>query len=142
MFELTPRVFGRPSLSFFDPFRELDNMERRFLATKRPTFRTDVRDTGDSYVLEAELPGFKKEDITAEIKGGYLTVKAEHSSENNSDDDGYIRRERTRSSYQRSFDLSGIDAEKISAEYKDGILSLTLPKEKVVVEEGKKLQIN
>ena len=142
MFELTPGIIGRPALSFFDPFRELDNMERRFFSRQRPTFRTDIKDAGDSYVLEAELPGFKKEDISAQIKNGYLTIKAERSSDADNDNEGYIRRERSHASYSRSFSLDGIDAEKISAEYKDGILSLTLPKEQVVIDEGKTLQIN
>ena len=96
MFDLTPHYSGRRSLSFFDPFRELDNLERSFFGRQRPTFRTDIRDTGDSFVLEAELPGYSREDISAEVKGGYLTIRAEKKSEIEDDSAGYIRREKCR----------------------------------------------
>ena len=140
MFDLTPR-FGRRSVSVFDPFRELDNFERHFFGRQRPTFRTDIRETKDGYLLEAELPGFSREDISAQIKDGYLTVTAERKADSEDNSDGYIRRERSYGSFSRSFDLSGIDADAISAEYKDGILSITLPKQSVTVDEGKRLEI-
>ncbi len=141
MFYLTPHISARRALSIFDPFAELDRFERSFFGRQAPTFKTDIRDNGESYLLEAELPGFSREDISAEIKDGYLTLKAEKKSDGEDKADGYIRRERSYGSYSRSFDLSGIDEEGITAEYKDGILSITLPKEKVVIPEGKRLEI-
>ena len=65
MFELIPFDRHARSVAAFDPFRELDELERSFFGDGRnvSSFRTDVTDTGDAYKLEAELPGFKKDDI-------------------------------------------------------------------------------
>lgn len=94
------------------------------------TCRTDIRDEGDRYIIESELPGFDKDDITVDIADGYMTLKASRSTENEEKDDkgNYIRRERSYGSYSRSFDLTGVDADRISAEYKNGVLEMVLPK--------------
>ena len=141
MFELTPFIRTNRYFAAYDPFKEMEELEKRFFARQLPTFKTDIRENETAYVLDAELPGFSKEDIHAEIKNGYLTIHAERSSESEKNDEGnsYIRRERSYGSYSRSFDLDGINADEISASYKDGILSITLPKAKQ--SEGKKLEI-
>ena len=84
-----------------------------------------------------------KEDIHAEVRNGYLTIHAEHKSENEEKDEkkNYIKRERSYGSFTRSFDLDGINSDEISAAYKDGILTLTLPKATTKVEEGRRLEI-
>jgi HSP20 family protein len=92
-------------------------------------FKTDVTDADDKYVLEAELPGMDKENIKIDLDGDYLTIQAERSSDEKTEEKGkFIRRERYYGSYQRSFDVSGVDVENINAEYKDGILKVELPK--------------
>ena len=93
-------------------------------------FRCDIQDQGDRFLLEAELPGFKKENIKIDLNGNNLTISASHNSETEERDqkNGYIRRERKFGSFSRSFDVSGIDVSKIDAEYTNGILALTLPK--------------
>lgn len=108
------------------------------------TCRTDIRDEGDSLVIESELPGFDKDNITVDISDGFLTLNAVHNAENDEKDENgrYIRRERSCSSYQRTFDISGIDADNISAECKNGILTMRLPKKQQTVSESKRLQIN
>lgn len=141
MFYITPYSSAKRALSLFDPFAELDRIERSFFGHQAPAFKTDILDKGESYLLEAELPGFSRDDITAEIKDGKLTLKAEKKADSENSDDGYIRRERSYGAFERSFSLKGIDEEGITAEYKDGILSVTLPKEKVVIPEGKRLEI-
>ena len=105
------------------------------------SFKTDIKDEGDKYVMEAELPGFDKEDIKLDISGNDLVLTAEHKAENEDKQDKYIRRERTYGSYQRSFDLTGIDTNNITAEYKNGILTLDLPKMQEVKPETKRLEI-
>lgn len=92
-------------------------------------FQTDVIDKGDSYLLQAELPGFNKEDINVELKNGYLTVTAKHNEENKEEKENYIRQERRYGSYQRSFYVGEIDQSTITAEYKNGVLELSFPKE-------------
>ena len=143
MFELTPFVRGNRFFTAYDPFKEMEEIEKRFFGRQLPTFRTDIRENENSYILEAELPGFSKEDIHAEIKDGYLTIRAERKSESEekNEKDNYLRRERSYGSFVRSFDLEGIKSEEITASYKDGILSVNLPKEKPEVKEARRLEI-
>ena len=143
MFELTPFARGNHSFAAYDPFKEMEDFEKRFFNRQLPAFKTDIRETEHAYILEADLPGFSKEDIHAEVRNGYLTIHAEHKTENEEKDekDNYLRRERFYGSFTRSFDLDGINSDEISASYKDGILTLTLPKATQKVEEGRRLEI-
>ncbi len=140
MFGMIP--FERHENNLFDAF---DNFERNFFGSTSSavTFRTDIRDEGDRFVLEAELPGFRKEDIQLHLKDGILTVSAQRtaSSEEKDQQGNYIRRERRFGSFARSFDVAGIDEESISAAYQDGILELTLPKAKPAAPAVRQIQI-
>lgn len=94
MFDLIP--FGRNERNLFN---YLDNVERSFWdgsISNMAQFRCDVQDKGDSYLLEAELPGFEREDIGIDLDGTTLVITARHSSESGEKDkDGnYLRRER------------------------------------------------
>jgi HSP20 family protein len=140
MFELIP--FTRRS-DFWDPFKELDDMEKRFNKPAPMAFRTDVKETDEAYILEAELPGFSKENIAIDVDDNYLTITAERKTEKNDESNkNYIRRERSYGSFTRSFDITGIDNSAISAKYTDGILELTLPKQKIEEPEKRRLQID
>ncbi|MBQ9112980.1 MAG: Hsp20/alpha crystallin family protein [Clostridia bacterium] len=143
MFELTPFVRGDRSFAAYDPFKEMEEFEKRFFGRQLPAFKTDIRETEQAYILEAELPGFSKEDIRAEVRNGYLTIHAEQKTDKDEKDEknNYIRRERSYGSFTRSFDLDGIRSDEITASYKDGVLSLTLPKEQKKPDEGRKLEI-
>ena len=139
MFGMIP--FERHENNLFDM---LDNMERSFFGngtTSMAAFRTDIRDEGNQFVLEAELPGFRKEDIHLELKDGILTISATRSADSQEKKGGYIRRERKYGAFSRSFDVSGINESAISAAYNDGVLTLTLPKEAPVVPEAKRIEI-
>ena len=129
MFGMIP--FDRNSDNFFDLF---DNFERKFFGNSNaslPDFRTDIRDQGDHYLLEADLPGFQKEDIDLHLEDGVLTITAKHDETKDSRDQGgkYVCRERRTGSYARSFDVSGIREDGIGASYENGVLKLTLPKQ-------------
>ncbi len=126
MFELIP--FTR-HVNVYDPFRAFDELERSFF-NERPSlgFRTDVIDTGDAYKLDAELPGFKKEDISIDVENDCLTISVERKVEEADKRPNYVKRERVYGSFSRSFDVSGINVEGIQAAYQDGILTLTMPK--------------
>ena len=141
MFEITP--YTHRSLDLFDPFRELSNFERGLFGKNSVAFSTDIRDNGDSYLLEADLPGFEKKDIHLDINGDVLTVSAErHSAHEEKDEKGkYIRCERSYGAYSREFDLSGIAADKIGAKYENGVLKLTLPKKQEQVPASRRLEI-
>ena len=93
--------------------------------------KTDVRETDGTYELDIDLPGFKKDEINAEIRDGYLTVSAAKGlDKDQSDKDGrYIRRERYAGQCSRSFYVGeGVTEQDISAKFEDGILRLSIPK--------------
>ena len=93
---------------------------------------TDVKDMGEGYELEMELPGYNKEDVHAELDKGYLTITAKHEdNKDEKDKDGnYIRRERYTGECQRSFYVGeAITEEDIHAAFENGILKLRVPKE-------------
>ncbi|MGN1411660.1 MAG: Hsp20/alpha crystallin family protein [Oscillospiraceae bacterium] len=120
----------------YDFFNAMHDFERDFFGETSPmppinSFKVDIRDTGDGYILEAELPGFEKEEIKVNVSGDTLTLTAEHvnqEKEEKSQDGKYIRRERSFGKYQQSFDVSNINTDNISAEYKNGVLTLDMPK--------------
>ena len=150
MFELRPFEHRNNGMRGYDPWRELDDLERAFFGGRRSAagsalaeFRTDIQDKGDYFLMEADLPGFKKEDIKLDLDGDVLTISAERHSEHEEKDKqgNYVRCERSYGSYQRSFDMTGIDKDAIKAEYVDGVLKLNLPKEKQTVSSARRLTI-
>ena len=141
-------MFGMIPFEYRDHnlFNAFDDFERSFFknsAMDLPAFRTDIKDAGDKYVLEAELPGFQKEDISLDVKDGILTITAQHNENNDqkNDDGQYIRRERRYGSFRRSFDITGIDESAISAAYHDGVLELSLPKQQKVLPQSHTITI-
>ena len=93
--------------------------------------RTDVKDTDQGYEVMMNLPGVKKEDIKAELKDGYLTIRAAGSQDRDEKDENghYIRRERRSGSCSRSFYVGdAVTQEDIKAKYENGILKLSIPK--------------
>lgn len=141
----------------YNPWQEMAAFERAFFGAPRrcggaerggkphgfAPLRTDVTDKGDHFLLEADLPGFDKKDITVEILDNVLTVQAKRCADSEQTDDRgkVIRAERTRGFCKRSFDLSGVDAERITAKYADGVLRLTLPKLEQPETKGRQLEI-
>ena len=143
MFELIPFERHNRNMTSFDPFRMLDEMDRRFF-TGTPAvsaFRTDVLDTGDAFKLEAELPGFKKEDIKIDIENDCLTISAVRNADTKEEKDNYVKRERFYGAFTRSFDVSGINVDAIEASYTDGVLTVTLPKKAAEVPASRRLEI-
>ncbi len=118
----------------YDLLRSMHDWEDTFFGKKSDSItacKTDIRDTGDSYVLEAELPGFQKEEIQIDVQGDVLTISAKHqekSEEEKSKEGTYLRRERSYCAYQQKLDISGVDTAQMHAAYENGILTLTMPK--------------
>lgn len=103
--------------------------------------RADVFDDGGNFVVSVELPGVSREDIDIDVKERRLTVKGEKKLENSTEKEGYLRVERAYGAFERSFLLDeSVDSENISAEYKDGVLRLTLPRKQD--EPSKKIKVN
>ena len=138
-------------VSAYNPFREMDEFERRFFGSpfgffgsnSLSEFRTDITDAGDAYLLEADLPGFHKKDIHLDVHGDMLTVRAErHNNREEKDENNrVIRSERSYGSYSREFDLSGVNADEITAKYEDGVLKLNLPKKQNALPASRTLEI-
>ncbi|MCR5704736.1 MAG: Hsp20/alpha crystallin family protein [Eubacterium sp.] len=142
---LTPSIFGR---GFLDDFNDFWAVEPAF-KHRAPEFKkmnTDVKEVETGYEIDMELPGFKKEEVQAELKDGYLTISAEHKVEDKEEkkDGKYIRQERYYGKYQRSFFVGDqIEQEDVSAKFENGILQLFVPKKEVKpqVEEKKYITI-
>ena len=137
MFRITPYKSGFDLLNVFRDF------ERDFFSGEMPvnTFKTDIREEADKYVLEAEMPGFSKDDVKIDIEGDYLTLSATRSGEKEENKSGYIRRERSYGSFKRSFNIEDVDSDKISAKYNNGVLTLDLPKKGEKVPTTRRLEI-
>ncbi|MGD9560420.1 MAG: Hsp20/alpha crystallin family protein [Oscillospiraceae bacterium] len=126
-------------------FRYMDDIERSFFGNISGTdqFRCDISEKDGIYLLEAELPGFDKKDIHVDVDDDVITISASHNeeSEKKDKDGNYIRRERRYGSFSRSFNAEGVDVDKVKAHYKNGVLSLSMPKAKETVPETRKIEI-
>ena len=119
------------NFDLWDPFSDFFDIPRpRHDREFNNLMRTDIKENDNGYELEVDLPGFKKEDIHVNIDDHYLTVSAQrHTEAEQKDKKGnYVRCERSYGSFERSFDIRGVEADKISGCYKDGVLQLTMPK--------------
>ena len=147
---MLPAIFGE---NLFDDFMD-DAFEREFFGSRNPLYgkhsknimKTDVKETDNGYELDIDLPGFKKDEISAHLENGYLTVSAAKGlDKDEKDKEGrYIRRERYSGSCSRSFYVGdGVKQEDIKAKFEDGTLKLFVPKEaaKPAVEQKKYISI-
>lgn len=145
---LMPSVFGE---NLFDDF--MDFPFDSFWNRKNPLYgkhaknmmKTDVRETDDSYELDIDLPGFKKDEITAKLEDGYLTVSVSKGLDKDKQDKkgNYIRRERYAGAMSRSFYIGdSITQDEIKAKFENGILQLSIPKKDAkTVEQQKHISI-
>ena len=127
---------------FFGNSRRAPRDAKMFESTSG-LMRTDVIEKDNEYQLEAELPGFNKEDINIDLKDDTLTISASHTENNDEKDDNgrYIRRERRSSSYRRSFHVEGLKPEDIIAQYRNGVLTVSLPKKEQIPEKEEAIRI-
>jgi HSP20 family protein len=89
----------------------------------------DIFDKGGEVVIHAELPGINKEDIDVRVENNVLTIRGKKEQKEEVKDEGYFRSERLYGAFSRSFSLpSTVEASKIAAQYKDGVLTLSIPK--------------
>ena len=133
---MMPSIFGE---NLFDDFMNDFPFEKHFFGERNPLYgkhaknimKTDVKETDNSYELDIDLPGFKKEDINVQLDNGYLTIAASKSLEKEDEHEKshYIRQERYSGSMSRSFYVGNdVKQEEIHAKYEDGILKLAVPK--------------
>ena len=133
---MLPSIFGENLLDDWFDFP----MEKDFFSGRNPLYgkhaknlmKTDVRETENSYELDIDLPGFKKDEIQASVENGYLTISAAKGLDKDEKDKegNYIRRERYAGECSRSFYVGdGLTESDIQARYEDGILKLSVPKQ-------------
>ena len=147
---MMPSIFGE---NLFDDFMNDFPFEKHFFGERNPLYgkhaknimKTDVKETDNSYELDIDLPGFKKEDINVQLDNGYLTIVASKSLEKEDEHEKshYIRQERYSGSMSRSFYVGNdVKQEEIHAKYEDGILKLAVPKKAAkAIESNKYIQI-
>ena len=146
---LMPSIFGE---NLFDDF--MDDFSRGFEFPEFPDvdkklygkhaknlMKTDVKETDTGYEVDIDLPGFKKDEINAQLDNGYLTISAAKGLDKDEKDKKgkYIRKERYAGAMSRSFYVGeGVTQEDIKAKYEDGILRLSVPKKEAKAVENKK----
>ena len=106
---------------------------------EREYMKTDIREYGNKYIMEIDLPGLNKEDITINYENGYLTIKAIKNVELKTE--VYVRRERFYGEIKRSFFIGEKKETDIKANYENGILSISFPKEEIPKKEGQNIII-
>lgn len=109
----------------------VDRMFDEMFPAMRSTFgpNVDVIENDDNFVVKAELPGFKPEEVDVRFENGYLTMSGKTGGESERDEGRYHVRERRMSSFSRTIGLPGsVNADKATAEFENGVLTLTLPK--------------
>ena len=133
---MMPSIFGENLFDdFFDDdfamFHEHGGRDPLYGKHAKNLMKTDVRETEDSYELDIDLPGFKKDEIDLGLNDGYLTISAAKGLDKDTEDKKgkYIRQERYAGACSRSFFVSeAVAPEEVSAKFEDGILRITLPK--------------
>ena len=119
MFDLVPFRRRFPAV-----FRDFFNDDSFGLAT----VKADVYEDGDNIVIEAELPGYAKDEIKIQVTDNHLTISAQRSEAKEEKSENYYRRERSVNQACRTFIIDDLDPEKIKAQFENGLLKLTVPK--------------
>lgn len=116
-------LIRRPTTSILDDFFN----DEFFLPSINSNSHLDVYQEENKYVVEVDLPGFKKEEINMSFNNDLLTIKAEHIEENKEDTKKYIYRSRSQSMFTRQIRFSNIEHENIDAKFEEGVLKVVLP---------------
>lgn len=151
---LMPSIFGENLFDdFFNDFpfyndRDMKKVERKLYGHRaKNLMKTDIKEKGDSYILEMDLPGFKKDEIQVSLENGYLTVQAARGVDKDEQEKKtgrYIRQERYAGACERSFYVGDdLTQDDIKGEFHHGVLKLTIPKKeaKPAVEQSKYISI-
>ncbi len=140
-------------LAAWNPFREIDDLLHRYQQSGLMSASgngglewspvVDIKETKKEYLIEAELPGVNKDDVNITINNGILTLKGERHSEKEDKDKKHHRVERFYGHFIRSFTLpEDVAVDKISADSKDGVILLHLPKTKVAAPKAIEIKVH
>ena len=132
---MLPSIFGENLFDDFfhdfDMFPAWSGRNPLYGKHARNMMKTDVRETENTYEVDVDLPGFKKDEIHVDVKDGYLTIQAAKGLDKDQEDKKgkYIRQERYAGAMSRSFYVGDVEPDRISAKYEGGVLRISLPKE-------------
>ncbi len=132
---MLPSIFGENLFDdFFDDFAMVPvqgGHNPLYGKHAKNLMKTDVRETDNTYEIDVDLPGFKKDEINVELQDGYMTISASKGLDKDEKDKKgrYIRKERYAGACSRSFYVGDIESKDVSAKYEDGILKISMPKE-------------
>jgi len=134
-----PRQDWFPATGLLSLKDEMDRTFDHFFGGRLPerdyefTPAVDVVEHEDKFLVKADLPGMKKEDLDITLVDGHLTLKGEKKQETEIKEENYHRIERYSGSFRRTIEMpSTVDAEKVAASYRDGVLEITIPKKEEV----------
>jgi HSP20 family protein len=135
--------FGRGGVHA-EPFRRFEDAFAGFTPTMaKLSIKTDVRETDDTYCIEAEMPGLEEDDIDVSVVDGMLTISGEKKAETKKDEENYHLTERHYGSVKRTFPVpDAVNLDKAKASFKNGVLSITLPKKALAKPKAKKISIS
>lgn len=132
------RLAGHEVIGMFNDFFN-DDMLSKFNSSG--SFKTDIKETPEEYIVHAELPGVKKEDIKVDYNNNYLTISATRNNESEEKKDNYIRRERSYGSVSRGFYISNVNKDSIKAKFDNGVLNIELPKKELTANNSTQILI-
>ncbi|HHV65168.1 MAG TPA: Hsp20/alpha crystallin family protein [Peptococcaceae bacterium] len=147
MFSLVP--FRKRGLSRQRDFWDMDSIFDSFFNDAMfPVYfapsgqmKVDIKENEKEYILEAEIPGAKRDEINLEIDESRLTISVDRNEEINEEQDNYIRKERRTCSMSRSFAVENILPEKATAKFENGVLTIVLPKKDATVSKYRRIEI-
>jgi HSP20 family molecular chaperone IbpA len=130
-----------PNQDLFENFFEDINKLNSFVKTNH-IMKTDIQEQDNQYIINVELPGFKKEDVKVALENGYLTIEANNSQEKENKETNFIRKERFKGVFKRSFYLDkNFDLKEIEGTLQEGILNLIIPKKTIQQQEKQYLEL-
>lgn len=150
MFDLVPFARRSSGIQKYNDLFDLENIFEGFFNDRFfPTLyknsvqmKVDVKENKNEYILEAELPGIKKEEVNLQIDDDRLTISVQKNEQTEDEKDNYIRRERSYSTITRSFAIANVETDNVNAKYENGVLFVTLPKKQQKAVKGKQIEIN
>ena len=145
MFGLVPFKFNNGEnnrgLTINDMFNDFFNDDMLSKFNSSGSFKTDIKETPEEYIVHAELPGVKKEDIKIDYNNNYLTISATRNNESEEKKDNYIRRERSYGLVSRVFYISNVNKDSIKAKFDNGVLNIELPKKELTANNSTQILI-
>lgn len=125
MFEIIPWEKNSMPAKRNDIF---DQALSNFFNCSKNNFSVDLKESDKEYIIEADLPGFEKDNINISYEKGYLTISAKRTTLKEDSEENFVKKERTFGEFSRSFYMNNVDEDKINAKFENGVLKINLPK--------------